>query len=90
MTLPECDKNCVNHFHMTGGRHLTICALHKYDEVASLLDLAKLYNTTGQRDAISCPAVGTLMTDSDTEIDYCYNGENWVPVIASKPSQHSQ
>lgn len=47
MDIPECDSNCSAHFHMTGGRHLTNCALHKYDDVAAWLDLAKMYICTG-------------------------------------------
>jgi len=47
MEIPECNKNCAAHFHMTGGRHLKICDLYKFDEIASWLDLARTYICTG-------------------------------------------
>jgi len=47
MNIPECSSACYKHFHMTGGMHLTCCDLHKYDDVAGWLNLAKVYITTG-------------------------------------------
>ena len=39
--LPKCDRECWQHFHMTGGSHRTDCVLHKYDQVFNALDFMK-------------------------------------------------
>jgi hypothetical protein len=49
MSLPECNQNCKDIFHMTSGRHKTNCALHKYDEIVQDLELIKMLILSGEK-----------------------------------------